>query len=73
MLTSSERVLVGLPPELDEEQRRVVSMAIGRLFRLLCRPYQEGDEAEYERVRAIVLELVLESRSYEPDVRSIRI
>ena len=32
-----------------------VSLALGRIFRMLSRPEQPGDIADYERCRAIIL------------------
>lgn len=40
----------------DEEKRALVSLALGRIFRLGSRPAQPGDAEEYERCRAIVVE-----------------
>ena len=40
----------------DEETKAVVNLALGRLFRILSRPYQEGDDDEYMRCRSIVLD-----------------
>lgn len=34
----------------------IVSLAMGRIFRLLSRPTQPGDEAEYERCRRIIMD-----------------
>lgn len=36
-------------------RNQTVELALGRIFRLLSRPEQPGDVAEYERCRAIVL------------------
>lgn len=33
-----------------------VDLALGRIFRLMSRPEQPGDVAEYERCRALVLD-----------------
>jgi len=38
------------------EERLVVSLALGRLFRMLSRPAQPGDVEEYYRLRAILLD-----------------
>ena len=40
----------------DEETNALVRLAIGRLFRIMSRPYQDGDVAEYERCRGIILD-----------------
>jgi hypothetical protein len=34
----------------------IVSLAIGRIFGMMQREYREGDIAEYERCRAIILD-----------------
>lgn len=39
------------------EKEKAIALALGRLFRLGSRPSQAGDVAEYERIRAIVLEM----------------
>ena len=35
----------------------VVNLAFGRIFRVMSRPERPGDIAEYERCRAIILDL----------------
>lgn len=40
----------------DPEARTLAQLALGRIFRILSRPFQEGDIEEYERCRAIVLD-----------------
>lgn len=44
----------------DEKQ-----LALGRILRIASRPYQDGDIAEYERCRAIIMD------GAEPKVDSI--
>ena len=45
-----------------------VSLALGRIFRMLSRPEQPGDIAEYERCRAIILAHTQPREiGYEPD------
>lgn len=39
-----------------DEGRTAVTLALGRLFRLMSRPAQPGDVAEYERCRAVVMD-----------------
>jgi len=42
--------------DLSEAERKcLVEMALGRLFSILARPYREGDEAEYNRCRSIIM------------------
>jgi hypothetical protein len=38
---------IDMPPE--------VQMALGRIFKLMSRPYQEGDIEQYEAARRVVL------------------
>ena len=42
----------------DADKRKLVELAIGRIFRLASRPERPGDAAEYERCRAIILDAV---------------
>ena len=35
---------------------RIVELALGRIFRMMSRPAQPGDVAEYERCRCLVLD-----------------
>ena len=39
------------------DDSEIVNLALGRIFRLLSRPTQPGDVADYERCRAVVLDL----------------
>lgn len=42
--------------ERDEEERsQAVMLALGRIFRLMARPAQTGDVADYEAARAVVM------------------
>jgi hypothetical protein len=71
MLTPLERRHVGLDDELDSEERTAVTLAIGRLFRILSRPHRPGDEEQYERCRSVVMAHV-ETKSYEPNIAAVR-
>jgi len=42
----------------DSEKRKLVQLALGRIFRMGQRPTQPGDVEEYERCRAIILDAV---------------
>ena len=42
---------------MTKTERRFVKCAIGRLFSIMSRPYQPGDEEEYEKCRRVVTEL----------------
>lgn len=44
-----------------------VELALGRIFRLLARPAQPGDVADYERCRALVLDALDPDRAGLPD------
>ena len=37
---------------------KTIELALGRIFRMASRPTQPGDIAEYERCRAIILDLL---------------
>jgi hypothetical protein len=39
------------------ERSKVFEAAMGRIFRLGSRPFQEGDIEEYERCRAVIMNL----------------
>lgn len=41
-----------------DEERFAVEAAIGRIFRMMMRPGQSGDDIEYERCRAAILDVV---------------
>ena len=51
----SQAGTVGHPMTLEREQ--AVNLALGRIFSLMSRPTQPGDVAEYERCRAIIMDL----------------
>ena len=42
---------------MQNTSNAAVEMALGRIFRIMSRPTQPGDVAEYERCRAIILDL----------------
>lgn len=42
---------------MQTEDKNTVNLAIGRILRLASRPNQPGDVAEYERCRALILDL----------------
>ena len=44
------------PEHMTPERRALAELALGRIFRMGSRPYQEGDIAEYYRCRDIVLD-----------------
>lgn len=43
---------------MTNEDKNTVNLAIGRIFRMASRPTKPGDVAEYERCRALILDLV---------------
>ena len=43
--------------ESTDEERRAVRLALGRILRLGSRPERPGDLEEYERCRAIILNI----------------
>lgn len=38
-------------------EQTTVELAIGKIFRMMSRPTEPGDVAEYERCRAIILDI----------------
>jgi hypothetical protein len=52
----------------EEERRALVSLAIGRIFRLASRPAQEGDVDAYEEARRVVLDLVEVPSDVRPNI-----
>ena len=44
--------------KMDTKTAETVSLALGRIFRLMSRPNQPGDLAEYERCRILILDLL---------------
>lgn len=42
---------------MTNQENATVQLAIGRILRMGSRPTQPGDVAEYERCRAIILDL----------------
>lgn len=52
----------------EKERERVMQLAIGRLFAMGSRPSQPCDVAEYERIRAIVLDIAGDApAAWHPD------
>jgi hypothetical protein len=39
----------------DQAQAQLVSLALGRILRMASRPTQDGDLAQYERCRGVIL------------------
>lgn len=48
------------------EERALVHLAIGRIFRIMSRPYQDGDQEDYERCRSIILDYSPEYVDHSP-------
>lgn len=44
--------------QMTTQDRQIVNLAIGRIFRMASRPSQPGDVAEYERCRGLILDRV---------------
>lgn len=51
----------------ESEKTSLVHLAIGRIFKMASRPHQEGDVAEYERCRTIILDCSAPANFYEPN------
>lgn len=47
--------------QLTGDDARIVELALGRIFRMGSRPAQPGDVAEYERCRAIIMQVTEEA------------
>ena len=43
-------------PDTTDGTPLEVQLALGRLFRMMSRPYQEGDDAAYDACRAIIID-----------------
>lgn len=39
-----------------DDEKVLVELAIGRVLRIMSRPFQEGDVEDYERCRAIIFD-----------------
>ncbi len=44
--------------------RKAVEMAIGRIFRIMSRPYKKGDEEQYEEARNVVMSILGDRGEY---------
>lgn len=53
---------------LTGEQKKAFELALGRIFRMGSRPSQPGDVEEYERCRAIIIDMAAEpAPDYTPN------
>ena len=52
---------------MTDDKRALAQLAIGRLLRICSRPYQAGDDDEYMRCRAIVLDASEHVPGYWPN------
>lgn len=43
--------------QTDAERSATAHLIIGRLFRMASRPEQDGDAAEYQRIRGMMLDI----------------
>lgn len=43
--------------QMDEMEALAVRLAIGRIFRILSRPYRDGDVQMYEQCKSLILDL----------------
>jgi hypothetical protein len=41
----------------DNEEKKIKELALGRILKMASRPSQPGDVEEYERCRAIILDM----------------
>lgn len=49
----------------QQETKQLVDLAIGRIFRIMSRPFKSGDLEEYERCRKIVMDHVEVTEDYQ--------
>ena len=50
--------VVSCRKDLDQGERVLVKCALGRLFRIMSRPYQDGDVEQFEQCRRVVLDVL---------------
>jgi hypothetical protein len=50
-----------------EDARALVPLALGRLFAMMMRPYQPGDEDTYHAIRSIVLDATEPPPDHRPN------
>ena len=50
----------------SEDHERIAQLALGRIFRMMSRPFQEGDIEEYHQCRYIIMDAV----SHVPEDRA---
>jgi hypothetical protein len=43
---------------MTQQETTTVNLALGRIFGMMQRPEQDGDVAEYERCKRLVLDLI---------------
>jgi hypothetical protein len=53
--------------EATQMTTETVNLAMGRIFRLMSRPAQPGDVAEYERCRGLILDLCKPVADHAPN------
>lgn len=41
----------------QRNEKHIAELAIGRIFRIMSRPYRDGDVEQYHRCRSIVMEI----------------
>ncbi len=46
---------------------KTIELALGRIFRMASRPTQDGDIAEYERCRTIIVNLLGNAEDISPN------
>ncbi len=52
---------------MTNEKRQICQLALGRIFRMGARPTQPGDIAEYERCRALIMDLSAAQPDHAPN------
>lgn len=56
-----------LLPTDANESKTLAHLALGRLFRIMRRPYQDGDMEQYHQLRAILLNTSPEPADHQPN------
>ena len=53
--------------QMDEVDAVTVRLALGRIFRIMSRPYRVGDVQVYKRCKRLILDLCPESIDHAPN------
>ena len=54
--------------DTDNDEKDKIRLALGRIFRIMSRPFQKGDIEDYENCRYIILDsLKMQTKDYAPN------